>query len=123
MDRIWMVAVPLIFVYLFTNSVFPGVAVQAHLDFYNSLGGNRDAWYQLTMVTTYNLFDTIGCELVNRWRICGKNTVWIPIALRGVFVFTMIWIGLDDKEPAWLFQSDWFRLLNMALFSLSNGYM
>jgi hypothetical protein len=27
-----------------------------------------------------------------------------------------------SAEPASIFQKDWFRILNMALFSITNGY-
>lgn len=40
---------------------------------------------------------------------------------RVIFIATSYLI--DYKvAPSWLFQADWFKLLNMALFSFTNGY-
>ena len=41
--------------------------------------------------------------------------------LRSVFVFTSIMIAFN-QAPDWLFCSDWFRLINMALFAFTNGH-
>ena len=41
--------------------------------------------------------------------------------IRVVFIATSYLINYNTA-PSWLFQADWFKLLNMALFAFTNGY-
>lgn len=73
------------------------------------------------MVTVFSLGDTIGRASGGYLKIFGPKTIIIFTLSRSVFIVTSILIQLAIS-PAWLFQSDWFRITNMFLLSLTNGY-
>ena len=52
----------------------------------------------------------------------GSKTVITLSILRLVFIGTTIGIPLE-AAPASVFGSDWFKILNMAGFAISNGYV
>ena len=43
--------------------------------------------------------------------------------LRTIFVIIAILIAVDDKESGMFFEADWFKIVNLVLFSISNGYI
>lgn len=77
----------------------------------------------LTTLTLFNIWDTIGrsaaswkCMDLSRGKTLVLNyarTVFIPI----------IFLIAFEIGPSWLFNSDWFKLLNLSLFAFSNGWL
>lgn len=71
----------------------------------------------------FNVFDTIG-----RWAGGKKqldlqiSTVNISSYLRTLFIGTFL---LTDfiAPPAWVWNTDWFKILNLVLFAFTNGYI
>lgn len=57
------------------------------------------------------------------WAFISDKAVIILTYGRVIFVVTSLLI-VYDVSPSWLFgkDADWFKLVNMALFALSNGY-
>ena len=44
--------------------------------------------------------------------------------LRSIFVILVILIALDGGDSKqWFFEADWFKITNLVLFSISNGYI
>jgi hypothetical protein len=43
--------------------------------------------------------------------------------LRSIFVLLVILIALDDKHDTYFFEADWFKIVNLILFSITNGYI
>lgn len=76
------------------------------------------------MIWTFNIFDSIGryCPLVYtienaalKFFTCARICFWVS--------FIIIASDSPKISPEWLFQSDWFKFINMALYAFSNGYM
>lgn len=42
--------------------------------------------------------------------------------MRTIFVVTFLLVSFD-VAPAWLFPADWFIIVNLVLFSITNGYV
>lgn len=53
--------------------------------------------------------------------IFDKNSVALLTFGRIIFIATGVMVQ-KSLTPAWLFQSDWFRILNIWLFAATNGY-
>lgn len=54
--------------------------------------------------------------------LLSNRVIKISSALRTIFLVTFLLISFD-VAPAALFSSDWFVILNLALFSITNGYV
>ena len=117
---IFLIAFQVLLCFIITFVVFPGTQLSTTFDF---LGDSAldVAWFSVLMITIFNIFDTIGRFLASWVRIFTPKTLLILTLFRLVFIPTSILIQLEHS-PSWLFQSDWFRITNMALFALTNGY-
>lgn len=103
-----------------TFVVFPGTSLGTKFDFLGTT--NRDfAWFAVLMITTFNVFDTIGRFAGGYKQIFTPSSVFTLTVFRLIFIPIFVLIQVK-ANPAWLFQSDWFRLFNMAIFALTNGY-
>ena len=54
--------------------------------------------------------------------ILSNFTIKLSSALRTVFLVTFLLVSFD-VAPENLFQTDWFIILNLFLFSITNGYV
>jgi equilibrative nucleoside transporter 1/2/3 len=75
------------------------------------------------MFFIFNVSDTLGrylggtpCMATSR-----KSTI-IGVALRVLFFATYLPIAFGSK-PTFLFDEDWFKMLNTFLFGLTNGFL
>lgn len=112
----------LLWVFLVTFVVFASAFIQAGFNFTDN-GDKTEAgqWNLTTINLVFNILDTVGRTLGGKV-ILKRRTVVALSLLRTIFIFTTLATAVQ-ASPAWLFQSDWFRLLNLALFALSNGYV
>ena len=109
--------ISLIYIFVLTFIVFPGVSGHTYFTFIDS-----GSWFFLTMIIIFNVADTVG-------RYCGgkpafnihSRSVVIGTAVRTIFAATFLLTGFE-VGPSWLFNSDWFKMTNMVLFALTNGY-
>lgn len=102
---------------MITFGMYPGVSLSIrseHLDFH---------WFAVLIITTFNLFDTIGRWLVNIW-LPGRLFVGILTICRFVFWLSFILIASDDPrvQPEVIFNSIWLKFLNITLFAVTNGF-
>ena len=111
----------LTYVFVLTFTCFPGLSDDTHFSFLSSLK-NEASWYNLLCFTLFNSFDLIGrtvggssCADVPRLTV-----LWMG-GLRTLFIVTFMLIAFE-VSPEWLFQADWFKLVNFAIFSFTNGY-
>lgn len=65
--------------------------------------------------------DTLGRFLAGKYLLSPKVTVILAV-IRTAFVFTTLFTA-THADPGEIFRADWFRLINLFLFSLSNGYV
>jgi len=112
------------FIFLITLLLFPGTTADTYFKWINNMHlANSEGWYQLACVFLFNIFDTVG-------RYCGgkpaldlsiRKVNWGTIS-RVLFIATFL---LTDFEcaPQWLWNTDWFKILNLFLFAFTNGYL
>lgn len=111
----------MLFVFLVTFIVFPGVMYASYFNFMSSWL-NKASWYTTMINTTFNVFDTIGRSAGGspRMNLSSKSTI-IAVSLR-ILLIPFFFLSTFQVGPAWLFRADWFKILNLALFAFSNGY-
>ncbi len=105
-----------------TFTVFPGVTDHSYLTFMLSLK-NVLSWFNLFMTTVFNIMDTVGRKLggMKAFDLDGRNIKILSIA-RVIFIMTFLLVAFE-VAPTWLFQSNWFKIFNMAMFAFTNGYV
>lgn len=108
----------LLYVFVLTFVVFPAVAFDTTLKVMAGLN-NVDSWVFLTLNTVFSVFDTIGRKM-GGLKSFDLNNGGIKIITwsRTIFLVTFYLIAFE----VWALNSDWFVLLNMVIFSWSNGY-
>jgi equilibrative nucleoside transporter 1/2/3 len=97
-----------------TRALFPGLALSTHDEHMPY------AWFATVMVIIYNLGNFIG-KYTPKYIIISHSNIWVLSFFRLIFGVTFYMIACN-MSPQWLFGSLWFKLLNMFLFSLSDGY-
>jgi len=101
--------------FIVTFSIFPGTLLHTK---FNMLDGNKSAigWFTIIMVTLFSIGDTFGKVMVGIWRPLKANQLIYLTVGRVVLIPIAIFIQLSFA-PSWLFQSDWFIIINMLVFS------
>jgi len=102
--------------YLLTFIVFPGVCIQGKLfSLSPALNGN-------TLMLIFNVCDTIGRYGPNIFSI-GKNNISTIVFFRFIFVLTFSLIAISvNVSFLGFFGNSFFVIINMMLFSITNGY-
>ena len=108
------------FVYFVTFTLFPGTFLATKFDFLDN-NSSRESWFDILMVTIYAVIDFIGRWQANWWVPFNPKTVIYLTLVRAIHFPLCIMIQLACP-PAWLFQSDWFRILNVSIFGWTQGY-
>lgn len=112
----------LCWVFIVTFIVFPAAFTKAGFDFNKGDDVTKsDQWDQTMVNLTFNCMDTLGRYLGGKFILSPRTTIILSL-LRTVFIFTTLATAVE-LSPGWLFCSDWFRLINLILFSLTNGYV
>ena len=117
---IGFMAIQVFICFTITFMVFPGTQLSTSFDFLGDSPADK-AWFSVLMITIFNLFDTIGRFTGGSFQVLSPGTVFSLTVLRLIFIPTSVLVQLSSN-PTWIFNSDWFRILNMALFAFSNGY-
>ena len=71
---------------------------------------------------TFNILDTTGRKLGGMYMI-SPGKVIAGSLLRTIFVIIALLIAIDGKKSGLFFEADWFKIANLVLFSISNGYI
>lgn len=118
--------ISLMSVFLITFVVYPGVCMKVELEFMRFIEDEslRLAWNRQLFIFIFNIFDTLGRWAGDKQFAKFKDLVVIVMTYcRSIFIATFVLTALN-KPPFWLFGkgADWFKMLNMILFALTNGY-
>ena len=107
--------------FILTFICFPGLSDDTHFAFLSHVK-NEANWYNLLCLTIFN-----ACDLAGRY-IGGSPCADLPRPvvlgmawLRTLFIATFLLVAFE-VAPSWLFQADWFKVLNFAIFAFTNGY-
>ena len=120
----WPFLISLGMVFIITFVVFPGTSDDTGLKFLRGVS-NYASWYNLLMVTIFNICDTVGRFMGGQPRFTLPDKVIIILSYcRAIFIVTFMLIAYAEN-PSWLFgeNADWFKIINMMLFAFSNGYV
>lgn len=101
-------------IYVQTFMVFPGLGLQKDISSLNK------AWSTTLLILMYNIGDFMGkyfCSMRNYY-----NKVSIIVLILGRFLFFVSFIAIVLEPNATAINTDWFAIVNMWLFALSNGY-
>jgi len=108
-------------VFTVTFVVFPGCFLVAGFSFTATSDGDKSkklAWDSMVVNLMFNVFDSIGRFLGGKIMIKKHTVVMLSLA-RLVFLFTTASTIMVHSSP---FSADWFRILNIAIYALTNGY-
>lgn len=114
MKEMWIYGALLVLLYVQTFMLFPGVSLS------RTIGDLDSAWNAVVVITTFNLFDTIGKTIAEKRSLFNKYSVIVVLVIR--FVFFATFINLKNNKNTNFLDSDLFAIINMALFALLNGY-
>lgn len=106
--------------YFITFLIFPGTMLATKFDFLNN-NKSRQSWFDIIMISLHAFIDTFGRYMASVYVAFTKDTVLYLTLSRLAHIPQSIAIQLA-LPPGWLFQADWFRLLNVVLFSFTQGY-
>ena len=115
LKQAWSPALGTAFVYALTLTVFPGTSLAAGMDWITN-----PSWEVWFIVTIYNICDTISRFASPLLLRLSQRTILVLVYARVVFFVTTYLLALKI-EPASIFQSDWARILNTIMLSLSHG--
>ena len=112
----------LVYVFVLTFICYPGLASDDTIKFMQSMN-NYVSWHFLFIQAIFNFMDTIGRYMGGvSCLILNNSLIKILSITRTIFIITFVLISFD-VSPASVFSADWFIIINLALFSISNGYV
>ncbi len=108
----------LLFVFIVTFIVFPAIAFDTNLKMFRGIS-NSEGWFVLFINTVFSIFDTVGRKVggIKAFDLSYTGVRILTIA-RLLFVVTFYLIAFEKLR----FNSDWVIIVNMILFSFTNGY-
>lgn len=117
--KTWFLALQITICFAITFTVFPGTSLSTTLTVFGT-GKKNEAWFSVTMITIFNVFDTLGRYIAGKIALFNKNSIIILSTIRLLFIPSFILIQLK-YYPDWIFGSDQFKVINMVLFAITNG--
>jgi hypothetical protein len=110
----------IVFVIFITLMLFPASVTDTYLNLVDSRGLS-ESWYQLLIIFLFNVSDTSGRVLAGKFDLAREKVVFWSY-FRVLFIATFL---LTDFKaaPRWLWDTDWFKILNLVAFAMSNGYL
>lgn len=126
--KVWKHCATLVAIYLVTMSVFPGVLV--HVESMSK--GDGSEWSErffspVVCFLLFNLGDTVGRLLSSSVEFPrNRENLMLTMALLRILLVPLFFSCNVQPRMPWMpvvLQSDWWFVLLVALFSLSNGYL
>ena len=109
----------LIYVFVLTFICYPGLAETSTINFMKDIS-NYGSWFNLFVQGIFNGLDAVGryCGGVG-CMILSNGSIKVGSAVRTLLIATFLLVAFDITP----FKQDWFIILNLAIFSFSNGYV
>lgn len=115
---IWIEGLTVVVIFGTSLVCYPGLILQTKLSFVTN-----ESWLQVMLIASYTVFDVAGRFFTSLFKTVPRKRFLVSLSyLRLIFIFTSLMIGLN-KNPTWLFGSDWFKLLNSILIGFGNGVL
>ena len=117
--------IALAYVFVLTNSCFPGLSNDSHFAFLSGFDDpeEQESWYNSISVTMFGGFGLAGRYIGGLQCVDVKRkTALLMSAARTIFLATFLAVAFECS-PAWLFQADWFKILNDTLCAFTNGFV
>lgn len=109
----------LLYCFMLTFIVFPGVAFHTTLPYFSSLP-NSYGWFIVFINTVYSVFDTVGRKMgASQMFQASNGTIKFLSGFRTIFIITFFAIAFGLSFCA----KGWFIITNMVLFAFTNGYV
>ena len=112
----------MMWVFVMTFIVFPGAMDTTYYNFMTGMS-NELSWFFLLNSSIFNIFDTIGRKAGGSPKFNWANKIIITISASRVIWFATFLLVAFQVGPSWLFNSDWFKILNIMIFSITNGFL
>lgn len=122
MGHAWKILFALSLVFINTFTVFPGAFFNEHFGFMDSLGKTEFSWFTITVILLFNIFDTVGRKLASYIHLRPSIIIFLSYARIGLVVLTIL-LTQKDTDKTTVFENDPFRVLNLIVFSITNGYI
>lgn len=112
----------LIYIFILTFVCYPGLASDNTIKFLEDLT-NYSSWHIIFIQAIFNLCDTIGRYMGGVPALILSNfSIKLWSGIRTLFLVFFLLISFDVPPPG-LFSSNWFIILHLVLFSITNGYV
>lgn len=109
----------LVYVFILTFICYPGLALNCTVTFMKDID-NYASWKVDFLQAIFNAIDTVGRFMGGVPSLMLSNTtIKISSGARTIFFTLFLLVSFD----VYFFHDDWFIILNLALFSLTNGYV
>eukprot|EP00347_Sterkiella_histriomuscorum_P012064 403370027 len=116
--QIWIESLILFLVYVNTMVCYPGLILQTTLSFTPD-----ESWFQVTILSIFSLSDIFGRFFTKYIGPKPKKSIILLVSLiRIITVYTSLMIGFNE-EPKFIFDSDWFKILNTVFLGFGNGFL
>ena len=81
---------------------------------------DNPSWMIFTYIAVFNTCDTIGRFLTGSFLGCNRKLMLSLCYIRTILLVTTV-LCAYKASPAWLFDADWFRMVNCILMGITNG--
>jgi hypothetical protein len=105
-----------------TLAIFPGTFFLSHFRFMKTLDKKEFTYYSLIVILTFNVCDTIGRKAAGMYQCPAKMAYFLSFIRIG-FLATTCLIAKDELSDNPFLESDAFKVVNLVLFALLNGYV
>lgn len=114
--KLWLLILLAMTTIIVTTFSYPGIAMHTNLTFIAS-----KSWFTVFITSNYYIFNTLGRFAVHRFSRFTMLWAIMCVAIRLPLMITFIAIA-EEWAPAWLFGSNWFKILNLEFFAFTDGY-
>ncbi|CAI2368546.1 unnamed protein product [Moneuplotes crassus] len=118
--KILPLAIQNVIMFFITFLVYPGTYLDTRFDMFDDSASSK-AWSNIILISVFSFGDTVGRFLAGPLKLFNSSNVIFLTVGRSIFIVTGMLVQVR-ASPAWVFQTDLFRIVNIWLFAATNGY-
>ena len=116
--QIWLESLILFLVYVNTMICYPGLILQTSYTFIID-----ESWLYVVILGLFSAADIAGRFFTKfKGLKLKKSFILVSSLVRLLTVYTSLMIGFNE-EPKFIFDSDWFKILNTLMIGFGNGFL